>query len=363
VSAGDDYDPNTAVSHRKELLGAVDFSVWPERLQRFMAAQPGIPGDVQISDLKLPTAGGSSGTLMFSASFDAASGRVERDFVLRHATPSGLFHSYNLPGQYAILKGLQGRGLPIPGVAGIDADGSILGVVGYVMERVEGVVPPPSYFKVGAMVDASPASRRRMLLDAIATLAKLHAIDWRELGIEFLLKRGNGRTAIERDLDWYWSALCWACPREVERHEPLRQWFLRHQPKEDYLCLNHGDAQIGNNLFRDDRVAALLDWELAAIGNPANDVAWQGFTHSFLGLGCEPLAGFLKEEEWKGEYERISGRELTHWDFYQAFSIFKVHVSIELVFRDATPELATAKTQALGYTWQRTVDQQAKYRG
>jgi aminoglycoside phosphotransferase (APT) family kinase protein len=362
VSTGDSYDPNTAVSHRKELLGAVDFSIWPERLRRFMSAQPGVSGEVVIGDLHLPSAGGSSGTLMFSATLDQAGGRVKRDYVLRHATPIGLFHSYNLPGQYAILKGLQGRGVPIPGVVGLDADGSLLGVIGYVMERVEGAVPPPSYYRVGLLVESSPEQRKAMILDAIATLAKLHALDWRTLGVEFLLQRGKGGTAIERDVDWYWSALSWGCPGEIERHEPLRQWFLRNQPVESRICLNHGDAQVGNNLFRDNRVAAMLDWELAALGNPANDVAWQGFTHSFLGLGCEPLAGFLQEADWKAEYERISGRELEHWDFYLALSIFKVHVSIELVFRDATQELATAKREALGYTWQRVADQQAKYR-
>ena len=122
--ADDAPDPDSIVKHRKQLLGAVDFSSWSSRLARFMASQSGFSGDVEISDIRLPSAGGSSGTLIYTARLNQDKKRVQRDFVLRYATEGGLFHSYNLPGQYSILEALQGTGVPVRRVNGDTAPSS-----------------------------------------------------------------------------------------------------------------------------------------------------------------------------------------------------------------------------------------------
>jgi aminoglycoside phosphotransferase (APT) family kinase protein len=358
---GAPFSADTAVKHRKHLLGAVDFASWSDRLKRFFERQPGVLGDVTISDIHLPSAGGSSGTLMFAATFDTGRGSSKREFVLRYATEGGLFHTYNLRGQYEILAGLTGSAVPVPAVIGIDADGDVLGVTGYVMERVNGEVSPPSYFKSGLIFEASAEDRERMIFDVVATLAKLHALDWRTLKIDFLAKRGNGSTAIERDLDWHWNSLLWGCPEEAESLEPIRQWLLANQPDERNVCLNHGDCMLANYMFRDNRVAAVLDWELAFLGNPANDLAYQIFTHSILGLGCEPLPGFPSEQEWKAEYERVTGHELADWDYFFAVAAFKVHITMLLVFRAGIPELEAARRAVREFTWQSLVARKAKF--
>ncbi len=360
MSQQDEFDPDTSVKHRKELLGAVDFSLWEKRLTRFLGTQPGVKGNVVITDMRVPTAGGSSGTLLFSAEFDADGGRRKRELVLRYATEGGLFHAYNLPGQYVILKGLQGSGVPVPGIAGIDADGSTLGVIGYLMERVEGETPPPSYHKVGPMIEATPENRRKMIFASIAGQGKVHALDWKKLGIEFLTRRGNGNTTLERDLDWHWTSLSWGCPNEAAALEPMRKWLLQNQPKEDYICLCHGDSMLPNYMFKDNRLTAVLDWELAFLGNPANDVAYQAFTHAFLGLGYPPLEGCPSIEERKDEYERVRGRKLAHWDYFYTVAAFKVYMSMMLVFRAVPPEMEMVKRGSLEFIWQSVLDSQKK---
>ena len=352
-------DPDSIVKHRKQLLGAVDFSTWSSRLARFMASQSGFPGDVEISDIRLPSAGGSSGTLIFSATYNQGTGRLKRDFVLRYATEGGLFHSYNLPGQYSILEALQGTGVPVPGIAGIDADGKILGVIGYVMERVDGDTAPSSYHKLGLFCDASPENRKRMVFEIVAALTKLHALDYRAPGLAFLLKRGKGATALERDLDWHWSSLCWGCPNEMANLEPIRQWLLQNQPRETQVALNHGDTMMANYMFKDGRLVAILDWELAFIGNPAADLAHQVQTHAFLALGGEALAGFPSEQEWIAEYARASGRKLLDWEYFGAVAAFKLHIDLLLVYREVTPDMEAARNAVRAYTWQNLTDRLA----
>lgn len=76
-------NPDSVVKHRKALLGTVDFTEWQARLQRFMEQQPGTTGSLEIGNIHLPSAGGSSGTLMFSATHGDGATRSTQEYVLR----------------------------------------------------------------------------------------------------------------------------------------------------------------------------------------------------------------------------------------------------------------------------------------
>ena len=106
----------------------------------------------------------------------------------------------------------------------------------------------------------------------------------------------------------------------------------------------------------------MLDWELAFLGNPANDVAYQAFTHAFLGVGCPSLEGCPSVLEWKHEYERVSVRELADWDYFYAVATFKVHRSMLPVFRAVPPEMEAVKRGSLDFTWQSVLEARAKCR-
>jgi aminoglycoside phosphotransferase (APT) family kinase protein len=227
------------------------------------------------------------------------------------------------------------------------------------MERVEGVTPPAGYHREGLLYDAPATSRRRMVFDVIGNLARLHALDATATGFEFLMHRGRGATALERDLDWHRTALRWGCPGEAEKLEPIHHWLLANQPPEGRISVNHGDSMLANYLFRGERVAAVLDWELAFLGNPANDIAFQVLTHAFLGLGCQPLQGMPSESEWLAEYERASGERLADWEFFVAATAFKLFMILLLVYRDSTSDMEAARQAVRDYTWQSLMDRLA----
>ena len=77
-------------------------------------------------------------------------------------------------------------------------------------------------------------------------------------------------------------------------------------------------------------------------------------------VGCPPLDGCPTNAERKAEYERISGRELHHWDYFYTLAAFKVHMSMMLVFRAVPPEMESIKRASLDFTWQCVLDSQAK---
>jgi aminoglycoside phosphotransferase (APT) family kinase protein len=342
-------DPNQVVKLRKALLGDVDYGAWKLRLGRLMTSLPGAAGEVDISDLVLPSGGGSSGTLLFTAAYKA---HAERRYVLRYATEGGLFHSYNVPGQYSILKALEGSGVPVPRVVGEDPDGSLLGVVGYVMEYIEGETPPPSYYRQGLILETAPGARRLLVFDTLKALAALHRQDPSQPGFGFLWRRGAGATALARNLDWHWTSLLWGCPHEQAALQPIYDWLIANQPAETGLCVCHGDAMLANYMFHQGRLVAILDWELAFIGMPACDIAWQVMTNASLGVGCAPLAGMPSEAEWLAAYEDYSGAKLANWNYCAAYTAFILHGIMLLVYRAVPPELEAARDAVRDHTTQ-----------
>ena len=228
------------------------------------------------------------------------------------------------------------------------------------MEYIQGKVPPPSFYSNGVLYEATVEERRQIVSDIIAELSHIHSVDWRSCGLGFLEQRGNGSNAIERDLDWQWNAMLWGCPESEQELAPIRQWLLANQPKDLSPVLNHGDTSLHNYMFRDNRLVAVLDWELAFLGNRANDISFQVFGYQALGVGQEPMAGIPTEREWREEYEEISKRKLSDWDYYFLITVFKIQIDMLLTFRHASPELEKMKDIALGFTTDKLMERWGK---
>jgi aminoglycoside phosphotransferase (APT) family kinase protein len=231
------------------------------------------------------------------------------------------------------------------------------------MNCVTGSVPPPSYHANGIFVDASVADRRKMITDVIAALARIHQVDWRKCGLEFLQRRGSGTSAVEREVNWHWDAMRWGSPQSESELAPLRQWLIENQPRTARLHLNHGDTMLGNYMFRNNRLVAVLDWELCFLGNPSSEIAYLAFANDVLSLGREPLPGLPKEAEWVEAYERVSGSKLDNWDYYYVIAALKIHINMLLVFRNATGQLQATRDSVLEFTGNTLMDRWHQCRG
>jgi aminoglycoside phosphotransferase (APT) family kinase protein len=338
---------DSTVNSLKAGRGDATAQDWPARLAPFLrAALPA--NEVVIRDIRQAASGGSAGTLIFTAEVDGAA----RNMVMRFSPTGGLFHSYDIPGQYRIQQALRGSEVPVPPLNGLDATGEQLGVPGYVMEFVDGRVPPSSYVSSGVLFDATESERARMARAVATTLAALHRFDWRTAGLDFLLKRGTGGTAIERNLSWYWDAVRWAVPAEAQALAPARDWLLNHQPEERAVVLNQGDTQLGNYMFRGTELVAALDWEMAYLGPPGADIAYLAFTNEVLSLGNTPLPGLPRGQEWRALYEEVGGTPLADWNYLYALGIYVIHVAMLLVFRNVPEELAATGKQVCAFTWE-----------
>ncbi len=333
----------------------MEISEWAKRIENFLNATPDARGKATVSDLLIPKeSGGSSGTILFTASF--ANGESQR-LVLRFHSDNTHANYCDIPAQYHVLRALHGTDVPSPRVVGeLDATGMYLSVPGFLMTCMEGTSLPPTYPLNGDLFDATPAQREQIIREAIAGLVKLHRVDWRAKDIERHTRKGEGSTPVESDINWYWKALNWGMPDFAARIAPARQWLLDNQfePKQWVLC--HGDSSLHNYMFKDHRLTGMLDWEFAFIGTPEVDLAFQIAASEFLEFGNPPLPGLPGVEGRTAIFAGMIGRPLDHWDYWFMIGQYKMYIHMALSFRGAPASLDAARDGYLDYAFGRIND-------
>src|SRR5581483_7295701 len=281
-----------------------------------------------VDALAVPGHGGYSNETYVTAA-DWGDGR--RGIVLRLA-PTGrtLFPDTDLDRQARILEVLAAHtDIPVPRVLWTEDDVAVLGRPFYVMERVEGRIPPdrPGYHFEGWLKDASPNEQSLVLERGLDMMARIAHVDWQRAGLEFLDRPGHGEGALDQELGYWRAYLDWAS--DGERFDTLeRIWDLcvAHRPPDPARReLLWGDARLGNLVYGDDlSVRAVLDWEGAMLGPAELDLGWFLFLERLMhGFARPPLPGFTDVDTMATTYEAALGRPLEHLDWYETWGGFR----------------------------------------
>lgn len=240
-----------------------------------------------------------------------------------------VFPHYELQDQYDAIR-LVGEltGVPVPGVGWVEPTGEVLGTPFFLMDRIEGVVPQdvlPYNFGDNWLHDATHDDQKRLQDNSVNVLAQLHAIPDATATFDFLDPERHGYaggTLLERNLArtraWYEFAVA-----DIGRSPVIERglaWLEANLPDTAEAVLCWGDSRIGNIMYRDFEPVAVLDWEMAALGPRELDVSWIVFAHrvfeAITGMLEMPgMPHFLREDDVRAEYERITGAELgdLHW--------------------------------------------------
>jgi aminoglycoside phosphotransferase (APT) family kinase protein len=306
-----------------------DPGITQAKLEAWLCEQlPGATG-VRVPQVQTPTANGfSSETLIFDAEwFDG--GWRGGGYVAKVA-PTGhqIFPEPRFCEQYRLMRILASAGVGVPTVHWYEPDPAVLGAPFYVMSRADGEAPTdmPPYHTGGWVTTASPQVRERMWWHGIDVLAQVHSLDVQALGLGFVDQPEFGATGIEQRLGYYEHYLHWAYEGAVPVAEAALAWLREHKPAEPYPpVLLWGDARIGNILYSDGVPTAVLDWEMATLGQPEEDLAWFLYLdrHHGEGVGAPRLPGFPSAGETIARYERLAGRPMRDLDYYEVLSGFK----------------------------------------
>lgn len=245
--------------------------------------------------------------------------------------------AHDMPREARILDVLELRGIPAPRHIATCEDASVLGAPFYLMERVRGEIlrgasAPPTY----------DAKAFGVLGEAfLDTLVAIHGSTPSDPVIGGL---GKPLGYVQRQVEG-WTAR-WERSRtdDVPAVEQLAAWLSANQPGESGACLVHNDFKF-DNLVLDPatpgRIVAVLDWEMATVGDPLLDVGtalgyWveAGDPPAFkaLGLGVTALPGNTSRAELWARYLKKSGRAMRPATFYHAFGVFKIAVIAQQIF-------------------------------
>lgn len=307
-----------------------------QRLERWLAAQLPEGGEPAVSELDAPSGTGmSSETLLFEASWNEAGGRQTLPLVGRLAPGERdvpVFPTYDLEGQFRLLRLISEHSdVPVPRVRWLENDPSALGAPFFVMDRVDGRVPPdiPPYLFAGWLFDATPEERRQLMDATIRAMAALHAIDPVKSEAGFLAFPVAGDTPLQRHVQNQRDYYAWVVADGVQ-HPILERtfaWLDANWPADEgETVISWGDSRIGNVLYDGFEPAALLDWEMAGLGPREMDLGWLCFMHRFFQdiaeMAEQPgLPDFLRLDAAAASYERTSGhapRDLLWYFTYAA---------------------------------------------
>ncbi len=282
------------------------------------------PGLVR-GDLRAELIAGGRSNLTYDVT-DGHSSWVVRRPPLGHV----LATAHDMAREHRVISALGPTEVPVPHTVLLCDDTDVLGAPFYVMEKVAGT----PYRRAAQLEHIGAERTREICLRMVDTLATLHRIDPDEVG---LADFGRPEGFLARQVRRWKKQLDSSRSRDLPDMDRLHARLEGSVPEQQAPAIVHGDYRLDNLLVDDhDRITAVLDWEMATLGDPLTDVAllvvYRGISqHQEAGVVADaPSApGFLTTEQMVQRYAERCGRDLSAMSFYVALAYFKLAVVLE----------------------------------
>jgi aminoglycoside phosphotransferase (APT) family kinase protein len=286
---------------RRPRPGNAEARAIERRLTAYLQHQLPEAEDLLVRDAVQIVGGASRETWSFDAEWTDRAQRQHQGFVMRREPDASLLDSTGQR-EYAVYRALEASGLPVPRAFWLEEDPVWLERPFFLMERIDGGFAQPQVL----MSDAFAAARPELGRQKLNILAQIHALDWRDRGLE-CLGAPHPDACAEREL------VAWHTVVEREALEPqpvlvaAMQWLGAHLPRPAArVVLVHGDYRTGNLLCDRQRIRAVLDWEMAHLGDPMEDLGWLCL-RSWRFQHDDRVGGLLAREQAFQSYEDASG--------------------------------------------------------
>ena len=279
-----------------------------------------VGSNIQIKEVKQFKGGQSNPTYLIETN--------EHDYVVRRKPPGKLLPSaHAVDREYKVITALNKTDVPVPKTFSYCEDDSVIGTPFFLMEHVEGKI-----FWELLLPESKPEERRKIYLSMNETIAKLHSVDFKAIGLE---DYGKYENYMARQIHRWSKQYKDSETQHIPEIENLIDWLPKNIPEDEETSIVHGDFRLDNMVFDEDslEVKAILDWELSTLGSPIADftyhmMAWRlpvgAKGLGILGANLNEL-NIPSEEEYAELYYKKTGRsKIENWDFFMAYNIFRL---------------------------------------
>ena len=287
-----------------------------EAFEAWLRTQPHFE-DAAVLALE-PVAGGASNVMLRAVLADAPLAAV----ALRLESERGIFEPYDVIREAAVLRHLAASTVPVPEVLGEEPDRAVLGAPFLVMEWVD--APHMGAAGAGASFGAYAAM-----------VARIHALDWRALGLDFLGVPTSAAAASRAELEVVAARMARFPGADVPLLQRALDLLRDHVPGSGRLALCQGDINVFNYLVRAGEVVAVVDWEQARIGDPRSDIAQLLALAHLKGVPFGPAG----DAPFVQAYQSAAQAELRGMEFFRARWLFELGVIYHgwLAFNESEP--------------------------
>ena len=245
-----------------------------------------------------------------------------KSLVLRRKPPGKLLPSaHAVDREYKVITALYETDVPVPKTYGLCEDNDVAGTAFFVMDFLDG-----DLFWDPMIPSMTNIDRTEIYKNKNKTLAKLHSVDYKKIGLEDYGKPGN---YVARQVS-RWSKQYRASETDnIEAMNNLIEWLPKNIPDDDETTIVHGDYRLDNMILRNNEVIGILDWELSTLGHPIADFSYHCLSwrtqEAFWDEAKLKELGIPSEKEYMEMYCKYSGKDLSkNWEFYMAFNMFKI---------------------------------------
>lgn len=269
-------------------------------------------------------------------------------YVLRRKPPGKLVASaHQIDREYRILSALASTGLPVPRPFLYCGDEGVIGSEFYIVEHVAGRV-----FWEADMEGVSPSDRATIYDDMNRVLAALHDLDPQAIGLGDLARTGDYATR---------NLARWSKNYQQSALEPIADmdWLIetlpRHLPANEQTSFIHGDYGLYNLIIHptEPRIMAVLDWEMATLGDPLIDLAhhlraWWDLPDSGLAatslVGLDlPALGIPSMDEYLARYCERRAMAVPDMRWYLAYAQFRYAAMVQGILKRAADGTASSR--------------------
>ena len=190
-----------------------------------------------------------------------------KNLVLRRKPPGKLLPSaHAVDREYKVITALYETDVPVPKTYGLCEDDDVAGTSFFVMDFLDG-----NLFWDPMIPSMTNRDRKEIYTNKNKTLAKLHSVDYKKIGLEDYGKPGN---YVARQVS-RWSKQYRASETDnIEAMNNLIDWLPKNIPDDDETTIVHGDYRLDNMILKNNEVVGILDWELSTLGHPIADFSY-----------------------------------------------------------------------------------------